>query len=316
MTMLQLSWLKVKIDFTTPAYLPYWMGSAFRGVFGNELRHLICLSTSDCPKCGKSEECLYYFLYERKSSRRGHAPPVRPIIVVPPFFGKEMRFEKEGGIVLDVLLFGEFQHYIPHVILTLTHAGRKGIGSWRHLGHNRFILSRVTCAFSGETVFDGDTIHVKNLKIQDLWEADPVQDDAFIVGFRTPFTGRAFPPGAREFISLIRNRLIRFVNEYGTGAEVPDFTANGKTKVMSSHFHRLQRRSARSDKRVFPSHTGIVRYEYRDLDEAARWLLGIGFITGLGPDSSFGCGFIQRMEDRSTPSTRSINSSEIVNRPT
>ena len=293
--MLEISQLEIHLEFTTPADLPYWMGSAFRGVFGRELRNLVCTTHLRCEDCGRKDDCLYYYLYERRTSRRGHAPPVRPIIVIPPFFGRPMHFEEKGRLKIDLLLFGDFIEYLPHALLALIYAGNRGIGAARHYGQNRFVVKKAVCAFTGNTVFDGNTIYMEASKKLDVLEIEPFLENTITIGFRTPYTGRVFPPDAYEFLDRIRNRLIRYVNEYGSGEEVPAFQASGNVFLLSKHFHNLQRRSSRSDKRVFPAHTGVVRYEYDGLDTTARWLISTGLLTGLGPDASFGCGFLKKM---------------------
>jgi len=79
------------------------------------------------------------------------------------------------------------------------------------------------------------------------------ETNAVTIGFKTPFTAPSFPPEFDSLLNLIRNRLIRFVNE---------FVAEGEIKKYVRHYHNLQR-------------------------------LNVGFVIGCGPDSSFGCGFLQ-----------------------
>jgi len=47
------------------------------------------------------------------------------------------------------------------------------------------------------------------------------------------------------------NSVIIFVNEYGNQKEVPMFSANGGIENYEKHFHRLERRSSHSEKRLF-----------------------------------------------------------------
>ncbi|MCW3133455.1 MAG: hypothetical protein N2V78_03905 [Methanophagales archaeon] len=110
------------------------------------------------------------------------------------------------------------------------------------------------------------------------------ETNAVTIGFKTPFTAPSFPPEFDSLLNLIRNRLIRFVN---------DFVAEGEIKKYVRHYHNLQRRSIRSNKTKFDGYTGIIEYSIKEIDDAGRWLLNVGFVIGCGPDSSFGCGFLQ-----------------------
>jgi len=124
--------------------------------------------------------------------KRGHAPPQRPIILVPPFFGKEMRFEKDGQIDVDLLFFWDFQRYLPHTLLALRLAGQEGIGSLRHYHENRFEIGKPRCNFSGKKIFDGATINLMNLRSVDIQDIPPFEDERMVVGFKTPYKDIVF----------------------------------------------------------------------------------------------------------------------------
>jgi hypothetical protein len=87
MPTLEVAPLTTLLRFKTPTFLPYWMGSAFRGGVGIQLKEICCLSPQiECDEC--STRCIYYELYERKKQKKGYAPPPKPIVFIPPFFGK------------------------------------------------------------------------------------------------------------------------------------------------------------------------------------------------------------------------------------
>jgi len=294
--MLPISKLQLKLRFTTPAKLPYWMGSAFRGMFGNEIRKVLCNDLKrPCSKCDTKENCLFYYMYMRDNADRGHAPPQKPIIIVPPFFGKEMKFEEDGYLDVELLFFGDFKKYLPHVLLGLRLGGQQGIGSMRYYGQNRFKVDRAVCEFSEKEVYNGRTVKLDNLKTIDAKDIGPIWKEKLKIGFKTPFTGKKFPPSMDYLLSLARYRLIHFVNEYGDGKRVPDFEVDAEIEGYDHHYHDLQRRSKRSDKTQFNSYTGVVEYEIEDIDEVGEWLLGVALTIGCGPDSSFGCGFVQML---------------------
>lgn len=286
----------LNLEFTTPAVFPYWMGSAFRGGFGQTLRRAVCPdSRKDCLLCETKDKCLFFYTHMKTKSKRGHASPVKPIILIPPFFGKEMRIEKEPRLSVEILFFGDFAKYLPHVILAMSLLGKRGLYSQRYEGLNRFEVKEMGCCFSQKIIYDGETIFLKNLKVLDVRDIDPLEVDRVRIGFRTPFTGKEFPPEPTQLLSGIRNRVIRFVNEYGNGEDIPEIEVDGKVAGSTRHYHKLERRSMRSDKIVFDSYTGIVEYCFEKLDRNGAWVLAHGFHVGCGPDSSFGCGFLRNL---------------------
>lgn len=292
--MLTISKLNINLHFKTPTKLPYWLGSAFRGLFGRQIRRIVC-NTLDvqCSNCNSNEDCLYYYVYEKPVSNRGYAPPMRPIVIIPPFFGKELYFKENGYLTLDLLFFGDFRRYLPHVLLALRLAGQEGVGSERYYGLNRFEIQSADCAFSQKPVFDGTTIYFSNIKSINLKDIPPLElnSSRMNVCFRTPLSCRRFPPTIEELITGIRNRTIRLVNEYGSQNKLMDFKVDGSIKTFVVHNHNLYRKSSRSAKNMFRTYTGKVDYEIKELDKDGRWFLNCGTILGCGGDMSFGLGF-------------------------
>ncbi len=289
---LQLASLQLTLRFGE-AELPRWLGSAFRGGLGQHLRRIVCFRPMhECADCERAAECLYYQTYERPYAKRGRSAPPRPIIMVPPFFGKPLTFEREGQLELKLLMFGNFLRNLPHVLLALQQFGSHGLGEARYHGKNRFEVERAVCEHSGKPVFDGGTIYPGNLEPVDMRKLTPVRGSEFEIGFRTPIDcPREFPPKPEHLLRMIRRRLVLYVNEYGTGESVPGFSCSGTVEPVARHRHRLVGYSKRSGRREFWAWTGIARYEFDELDESARWLLRVGEVLGAGAKASFGMGF-------------------------
>jgi len=291
--MLSLASLTLTLRFGE-AELPPWLGSALRGGFGRHLRRIVCYRPMrDCNDCKTAESCLYYETYERSQARRGHAPPPRPIALIPPFFGKRLIFRREGRIEVGLLLFGRFVQNLPHVILALQQFGSHGIGEGRYFGKNRFEVERATCSLSGRTVFESGTIYPDRMSTVDATKIPPIEGRSFRFLFRTPIElPLGFPPPPDHLLKLIRHRLILLVNEYGTGEEIPEPSCRGSVRPLAKHRHRLTGRSQRSGKREFWNcWTGIADYDFEELDATGRWLLGVGRVIGAGAKMSFGMGF-------------------------
>jgi hypothetical protein len=117
----------------------------------------------------------------------------------------------------------------------------------------------------------------------DVTEIPPVEGQSFRVFFRTPIElPLGFPPPPEHLLKLIRHRLIFLVNEYGTGEKIPEFACKGSVRFLAKHRHRLTGRSQRSGRREFWNcWTGIADYDFGELDETGRWLLGVGRILGF-----------------------------------
>ena len=233
-------------------------------------------------------------MYERETAKRGHAPPIRPIIIVPPFFGKKMEFREGCKLNVDVFLFGTFSKYLPYVLLGMNLLGFSGIGSLRRYYMNRFVIETATCALSGKRIYDGEKINLTSLKTLDMANLNNCIENPIKVGFRTPLILKSsdFPPNPEMLLNLIRSRLILYINEYGDGTKVGKAKCSGEVNQISKHFHRLERRSRRAGARQFDGFTGIAEYSFDELNEVGKWLLNVGLLLGAGPRSAFGCGFL------------------------
>jgi len=228
-----------------------------------------------------------------RPSRRGHAQPPKPVIVVPPFFGRRIDLPVGGRIGVDVIIFGGYTRSFLQLLLGMIAFGRSGIGPDRHYGGNRFEVLSVKCLESKGYVLENSKIHSDSFATGDVKDLDPLSGDEVIINFKTPFTGAYMPPTLQDIVKLIRHRLILLVNEYGSGEDIPPVDAEGSITIRDMHRHILRRRSIRSDKDFFRGWTGSIHADISKLSERARWLFTCASIVGMGPDSAFGSGFIE-----------------------
>jgi hypothetical protein len=205
-----------------------------------------------------------------------------------------MDLDAGSKLNLDMLLFGDFRRYLPHVLVAMKLFGETGIGSLRRYGLNTFTVEGANCGFSGREIYDGNTINISNLKTTDIVDVPRFERKSIQVGFKTPIILKTvvFPPSPEQLLALIRSRLILYVNEYGTGELVPYYDCSGIVIEVAKHFQRLERRSRRSGALEFAGFTGIADYTFDKIDDASTWLISAGSITGAGPKSAFGCGFL------------------------
>lgn len=272
------------------------MGSAFRGGVGIQLKQAFCPTPErECEGCAVQESCVYYALYENKSQKVGGAAPPRPILLVPPFFGREMRWNEGAILSLGLILFGDYIRYLPHIVHALSMLGKKGIGSRRCYGLNQFMVSSIT-SMQGKEVYRDGSVSMENITPMDVCElSSPLveQESALTVRFKTPMVLKSggFPPSLDRLLWMVRQRLILYVNEYGDGARVPSFECISEVLSSNAHFHVLRGVSSRAGARQFYAYTGEVEYRVHELDESARWLLAVGSLIGAGPKASFAMGF-------------------------
>jgi hypothetical protein len=78
--------------FEDDAVLPEYKGSAFRGIFGQALKHVVCaLKRQDCRECLLRQKCLYATTFEafadnsETSARKRIAVPPHPYVIEPPY---------------------------------------------------------------------------------------------------------------------------------------------------------------------------------------------------------------------------------------
>ena len=306
--------LDVELNFYTSVYLDYWLGSAFRGSFGRYLKFVCCTAKiPECMCCNDRKDCLFFYIYENTDSARGYSSPVKPIIFIPPFFGRKLMYSNGMHYTLKILMFGKFEKFLPYIVQGLNYLGRRGLGSLRYDNMNRFYVEKINCGFSGNLIYNGDVVEYDKLMPFKINNLLPYKRDELIIGFRTPYIGDDFPLPFHKLLKKIRNRLILFTNQYGNQQKIPNFKTKGRIIDFKRHPHFLKRKSLRSGKQTFRGCTGIIKYELDEIDIVGRWLITVGTILGLGPNSSFGLGFIKQLDQFKFPlEIASTNEIEIV----
>lgn len=289
---LKLTKLRATLNF--PQYsLPYWLGNKFRGGFGSVLFKAVCGHLKpECENCLSRDDCLYYALYVRNRQKRGKSQPVRPVVFIPPFFGKPV--SGRGKLELEINVFGDYERYIPHIIYGLKYLGKLGLNA-----KSRYEVEKIIDCFSGKVVYDGESIKMNALSPVNLSEIGGIEtgietesDTVGTVGieYSTPIEAKV-PLPLNHLIHMIRRRLILYVNEYGEGT-VPDYTCQDEILESNWKSHRLTHRSKRGGLRNFYGYTGYAIYRF-SADENALRLLSIGELIGAGAKASFGMGFFK-----------------------
>ena len=129
----------------TPAQLPSYKGSTFRGAFGGALKKVVCaVRKQECDDCLLRERCVYARTFERFGDDHSYnqAAKPHPYLIEPPL--EEKRDYAAGdSFDFDLILLGEFNDYLPYYIYAFEQMGLQGIGKRINGKRASFELLRV-----------------------------------------------------------------------------------------------------------------------------------------------------------------------------
>ncbi|MEM2637173.1 MAG: hypothetical protein QXL15_02355 [Candidatus Korarchaeota archaeon] len=284
----------VKIEFDTPP--PFWIGSALRSLIGKYLRPKDCIT---CPSCDSEikNECVYYHLFEEKKEGGGIKPLFVSIPLPPTMFEGIMPAEVAGwsekGRILEFGVTTVRKSFLIRWLTALIAAGMNGIK--RH----EFKLIEVR-DHKGLLVCDGKRLNVPT-QFDILHDVAKVDFTDFLYVQYTPHH-KYLPLPLKEVVRDIWRRLLLLTNEHGNKCRIPEPKVSGQLETYVVKCLSLPRKSKRSEKRVFHGSVGIMRYTNVELDDTARWLLGLADVIGGGKNASFGFGFAKILRPSDVPS--------------
>ena len=235
----------------------------------------------ECRRCPNKDECLYYVLYVKERQKRGRSQPVRPIVFIPPFFGKSS--SGSGKLEVEINVFGDYIKYLPHIIYGLRFLGKIGLNA-----SSKYEIETITDCFSEREIYDGESVRTDSIRTIDLRDVEGTKLSTVRIDFLTPIEAKT-PITLSYLIHMVRRRLILYVNEYGEGA-VPEYECKDEIIESEWKIHSLMHRSKRTGVREFHGFTGFATYRVEG-DENAFKLLSIGELIGAGAKASFGMGF-------------------------
>jgi len=143
--------------FIEEAYLPSYKGSTFRGAFGGALKKVVCaVRKKDCTSCLLAGRCVYARVFETAAvptqPARQAAPP-HPYVIEPTLEGKT-RYVAGDAFDFTLLLFGEFNDYLPYFVYAFETMGEQGLGRHRRQGLGRYRVEGVTG--NGQALYDAE----------------------------------------------------------------------------------------------------------------------------------------------------------------
>ncbi len=138
------------------ARLPTYKGSTFRGAFGAALKRVVCtVRERECDGCLLRSRCIYALTFEYFAAGKGARIAARPhpYVIEPPLQALH-NYQPGEAFDFTLLLFGEFNNYLPYYIYAFEQMGKSGIGAKVDGRRARFTLRCVTvddhCVYSGE----------------------------------------------------------------------------------------------------------------------------------------------------------------------
>lgn len=169
--------------FLSDARLPEYKGSTIRGVFGRSLKKVVCaLRRQSCEGCILNATCAYSFLFEGaglgvgpREGERAPSPP-KAYVIEPPLDARTL-YEKGERIDFTLLLFGDANRYLRHVIYAFDTMGEEGIGARVNGSSGRFRLDTVSSGntliySSAKGVISGEQAALTEINPHDFTAAD------------------------------------------------------------------------------------------------------------------------------------------------
>lgn len=128
---LEILQLRVHYSLETIEELPQYLGSAWRGAIGVNLKRLTCPFPEGrmCDGCMIREHCPYYCLYEKSGENHNAKDSVRPYILYPHSGGGGTNRPLSRS--LDVSLFGNAILYLPVLWQAILMTAETGLGAGR-----------------------------------------------------------------------------------------------------------------------------------------------------------------------------------------
>lgn len=297
-----------KCQLEAEAFLPYYKGSTFRGVFGHALKRVVCaLKRKECDSCLLKKRCLYAQVFETPLSlempngSRISSPP-HPFVIEPPLT-EQTRFEKESCLDCNLILFGQPNKSLPYFVYAFEQMGRIGIGKRVNGKRARFTLKEVK--YGRKTIYSDTNQRLSMSEpVRDLTLSDPGDGDLRIrVKLETPLRLKfeneikadlPFHVLARAML----RRISSLLNTWGDGEPDLDYKGlierAGDVHIVdnSLRWYDWKRYSNRQERKMFMGGMlGSITYEAK----LGEYLPFFDFCekVHLGKNTSFGLGKIK-----------------------
>lgn len=154
--------LTFELEARQSVSLPRHTGSTLRGALGAALRKNVCVTGfQTCEGCPQINTCSYGAIWEAPPTRDdfparyGSIP--KPYVIEPVDHRGQHHFVAGERVRFRLKLFGNARNEVPHIILAMRDAARKGLGR----GRGRLELVRATAETNGDPtlLYDRNKFH-------------------------------------------------------------------------------------------------------------------------------------------------------------
>ncbi len=290
---------------TSPAILPAYKGSTFRGAFGASLKRAVCaIKNQECNNCLLSVRCIYAQTFEHSRndgamSQQKATPPV-PYLIEPPL-DTQTRYSSGSPFNFSLLLFGAANDSLPYFVYAFELMGEFGIGARVDGKRGCYLLNEVRS--NGKVIYD--SVSRKLNAISPLQLVAPTND---IVLSESTIKLKMLTPlrlkhqnelsGELPFNLLVRAMLRRvssLFEHFGSGEPALDYkklvadAQNVQMVASALRWHDWERYSGRQEKTMLMG--GLIgTITYKGLLTPYLPLLELCQKLHIGKQSSFGLG--------------------------
>ena len=119
--------IRFEVEFEPGNHLPSYLGSAWRGLLGWQIKRLVCpfQRRNECGNCSIASHCPYWKLFEKQSNMPREMDTPRGYILYGPGPGTN------GLTSLDITLIGNCSNMLPVVVKAMVDGQEKGLGARR-----------------------------------------------------------------------------------------------------------------------------------------------------------------------------------------
>lgn len=122
------------LEMSEPDTLPPFLGSAFRGVVGWEMKRLVCpyQGKENCNGCIITTQCPYHLLIEKKMKTSEIFDAPKGYVFYSPF-EDDKQYRR-----IEIILFGDCARMVPVLVKAIFNGQKSGLGK----GWNQYRITR------------------------------------------------------------------------------------------------------------------------------------------------------------------------------
>lgn len=314
----------VRLRFTAVALSPMdlggFPGSTLRSALGARLRELVCITKLDnCTGCAMHTQCAYPQLFEttgNSSSQQVKTGKNRPLAgfenapkpYVIHFPGPvKQRIALHERFTFDIILFGQYALYVPHLVQAIQNVQHSGLGKHRKQGSGRFVITALDHVHPHKLTplldeTDGQLKALPQSSTITSWVSDKAPAKRVNLKFLTPLRLRkkkqwvgAAQLEADDVIESVCRRVSLMAHFYGTSSfpKTKPFKPGTHDIVLTNKRLRwsAQNRYSARQKRAMPMDgiVGDIELSGTQIDNLIPWLQ-IGALLHIGKGATMGMG--------------------------